>query len=401
MTQYIDSELYDDDMPEEPEWEPSEEMLEMMYEYGDTGTADEDDADIDYEKQERYFEQEAAKHAVEEESMRLKKDSSPMLKQLQHGAFYQPKTIHLRRAADEIELLNERLDKYSHPVATGFNQLNQRLNGGLRGLTILGGLSATGKTSFALQIADFVAMSRPVLFFSLEMAEEELICRSISRFAFVDQWMEARRKLDWCEPTLENIECKHTTVNLMTTKLLPSGNSIERYKTEIAANIYFIEEARNVLDIGSAVMHFIQEHGIQPFVVIDYLQILDELDPRKDNRKNVDLNVTLLRRLVRETGCAILVLSSLNRENYRDRMSLAALKESGGIEYSADCVLGLQFAKTGEKDFDFGREARKNPRELECVILKSRMSQAHVSVPLYYKPAYNVFWTMDPKETNI
>lgn len=163
--------------------------------------------------------------------------------------------------------------------------------------------------------------------------------------------------------------------------------------------MYFVENARNVVKIKETAVNFIQTHHTRPFIIIDYLQILEEMDERKDRRKNIDLNVTALRCLVRETGCAILAISALNRENYKERISLAALKESGGLEYGADCVLGLQFARTGAKEFDFAKEAQRNPRELECAVLKSRTAQAFKTIPLKYCPAHNLFYSDDGETT--
>ena len=371
--------------------------LEMMNQYCGQGEYA-DDSDMNEEELEEYAEQEISRHAVVEEGLKLQ---TSMLNQLQQASSLLS-GVHLKPALAELERLPETLEKYSHPVATGFVELDEKLNGGLRGLTILGGLSATGKTAFALQIADYVAMSRPVLIFTLEMAPTELICRSLSRYAFVDEWQKMGKQMDWNGgPSFTGVECGYTTVSLLTTKCIPSGAGYKRYRTKIAPNLCFIEDARNIADIARTVVTFMQERSIRPFVVIDYLQILEELDPRRDSRRNIDLNVTNLRRLVRETGCSFLVISSLNRENYKERMSLAALKESGGIEYSSDCVLGLQFARTGQKDFDFGRETRNDPRALECVILKSRTSKAHVSIQLSYKPAYNLFWSENGRKTCI
>ena len=371
--------------------------LEMMEQYCGQNE-NEDDSDMNEEELEEYAESEIARHAVAEEGLML---PTSMLNPLQLASSL-PSGVHLKPALAELERLPETLEKYSHPVATGFCELDEKLNGGLRGLTILGGLSATGKTAFALQIADYVAMSRPVLIFTLEMATAELQCRSLSRYALVAEWQKMGKQMDWNGgPSFTGVECGYTTVSLLTTKCIPTGAGYERYRTKIAPNLCFIEDARNIADIARTVVTFMQAHSIRPFVVIDYLQILEELDPRRDSRRNIDLNVTNLRRLVRETGCSFLVISSLNRENYRERMSLAALKESGGIEYSSDCVLGLQFAKTGQKDFDFGRETRNDPRELECVVLKSRTSKAHVSIPLLYKPAYHLFWSPNGGKTCI
>ena len=44
----------------------------------------------------------------------------------------------------------------------------------------------------------------------------------------------------------------------------------------------------------------------------------------------------------RDFKIPVVVLSSMNRMSYADVISMAALKESGAIEYTADVCLGLQ-----------------------------------------------------------
>ena len=60
---------------------------------------------------------------------------------------------------------------------TGFNYLDDLLDCGLfSGLYIIGAISSLGKTNFCVQIMDNIAQAgHDVIFFSLEMAAEELI----------------------------------------------------------------------------------------------------------------------------------------------------------------------------------------------------------------------------------
>ena len=72
-------------------------------------------------------------------------------------------------------------------IKTGFEQLDNTLGGGLYpGLYVLGAMSALGKTALCGQIADSIAINdNHTLFFSLEMSQYELICRSITRHLFL------------------------------------------------------------------------------------------------------------------------------------------------------------------------------------------------------------------------
>ena len=73
-------------------------------------------------------------------------------------------------------------------ISTGFEILDDKLDGGLYpGLYVIGAISSLGKTTLVLQIADQIAKAgQDVLFFSLEMARNELMAKSISRQTYIN-----------------------------------------------------------------------------------------------------------------------------------------------------------------------------------------------------------------------
>jgi len=97
----------------------------------------------------------------------------------------------------------------------------------------------------------------------------------------------------------------------------------------------------------AALMAKYRAGGDKPvLLVLDYLQIIPTPpDVRTDNAKTaVDWNLSELRRLSRELKSPVLVVSSLNRAAYKDddkEPTMVAMKESGGIEYTADGVVAL------------------------------------------------------------
>jgi len=129
------------------------------------------------------------------------------------------------------------------------------------------------------------------------------------------------------------------------------------------------------------------------FLVLDYLQILPTpADVRVDGIKDkVDFNLSELRRLARDLKSPVLVISSENREAYKEgktRPSLVALKESGGIEYSADAVLCLwrDPAESDRLSADFKRKTVR----VEARVLKNRNGEL-ASINLDFTPAWAVF----------
>ena len=70
---------------------------------------------------------------------------------------------------------------------------------------------------------------------------------------------------------------------------------------------------------------------------------------------------------------------------------MEAFKESGAIEYSADVLIGLQFVGAGDSGFDIDDAKRKNPRQIEAIILKHRNGRTGDRLRFSFFPAYNFF----------
>ena len=131
--------------------------------------------------------------------------------------------------------------------------------------------------------------------------------------------------------------------------------------------------------------------GKIPVVIIDYVQMLAPFDIRASDKQNVDKSVLELKRLSRDYKTPVIGISSLNRANYNMPISLEALKESGGMEYGGDVILGLQLAGVGNADFDVNKAKSNDPREIECVILKNRDAKTGGIIPFKYYPMFNYY----------
>ncbi len=96
-------------------------------------------------------------------------------------------------------------------------------------------------------------------------------------------------------------------------------------------------------------------------------------------------------KMSRQYELTVFAISSFNRENYNMEVSMNAFKESGGIDYSADVLLGLQARGAGRPGFQIDEEKRKDPRELELKILKNRSAALGQPISLRYYPAFSCF----------
>jgi len=99
----------------------------------------------------------------------------------------------------------------------------------------------------------------------------------------------------------------------------------------------------------------------------------------------MDYSISELKRLSRRYRIPIIAISSLGRGAYRQAIDFESWKKSGGIEYSADVLIGLEpwglFTKTPPKDerrgqtegkATFRETDDKDQRNCEVILVKNR-----------------------------
>lgn len=263
-------------------------------------------------------------------------------------------------------------------LPTGFNNLDSILDGGLyAGLYVVGAISSLGKTTFCLQVADQVAQrGQDVLIFSLEMAKNELIAKSVSRLTLI-----------------KDLEENGSTAHAKTTRDILTGTRYKDYSQterelihgaiaaygQYGANIYITEGIGNVgiEEIRDKVQKHTKLTGKAPVVVIDYLQIIAPAEIRATDKQNTDKAVLELKRLSRDYSIPVIGISSFNRDNYTAPVNLASFKESGAIEYSSDVLIGLQYEGMDYKEGEADGVRQKRIRELvKTAEQKGRSGQA-------------------------
>lgn len=126
-------------------------------------------------------------------------------------------------------------------------------------------------------------------------------------------------------------------------------------------------------------------------MIVDYLQIVAPYSDRATDKQVVDNCVLELKRMSRDCKIPVIAISSFNRAGYKLEATFEQLKESGAIEYGSDIVIGLQLKGAGEKNFDPTAEKKKNPRQVELVILKNRQGRVGDKVLFEYYPMFNYF----------
>lgn len=291
------------------------------------------------------------------------------------------------------EFINGVVDSVNTPVIpTGFKNLDKVLDGGLyEGLYIVGAISSLGKTTLITQIADQVAQGgNDVIIFSLEMARSEIMAKSISRLTKLLLSRDGGNRNH--AKTVRGITDGARYKDYCTEEKDLITEAINEY-SKYANHIYIYE---GIGDIGTEkVKNIIENHisitGNTPLIVIDYLQILAPYNDRASDKQNIDKAVIELKRISRDFKLPLIAISSFNRDSYDKTVSMKSFKESGGVEYSCDVLMGLQFegvAGDNEKEI---QAKRKSNRDIELVILKNRNGQTGSKVKYSYIPKYNLF----------
>lgn len=263
------------------------------------------------------------------------------------------------------------------------------------GLYVLGAISSLGKTTFIHQMADQIAEAgEKVIYFSLEQSTLELASKSLSR-------------------TMAKKNAQTALTSLQIRKNGIDGEVADAAKeyASYSNNLTVVECSfrATIEDIENFVKEYIKTNNCKPVVIIDYLQVIQPLDPKMNTKDMVDSHVRRLKQLQSDNKLVLIVISSLNRQNYLTQIDFESFKESGGIEYTADVVWGLQLtvlhdeifntqAKLNEKREKIRQAKASNPRKVELVCLKNRFGISSYACGFDYYP--NIDW-FSPDLTNI
>ena len=266
---------------------------------------------------------------------------------------------------NDIKSTNEILEDYldyikddtkTKKTPTYFNKLDNVLSGGLsNGLITIGAIPSLGKTTFILQVADNMAQkeNNKVLFFSLEMTRYDIITKSLSRLSY---------QID-------------TQNNYTFDDLISNSDKVdykallEAYKP-IANNIYIIDNLYDIREIEAYILNFKNNNPkANIIVIIDYLQYI-LCKASTNDKQMIDIITKELKEISKTNNITIIAISSLNRANYSNGITMESFKESGSIEYTSDILIGLEYTNNMGSDREY--EARKNPRKISLKIIKNR-----------------------------
>lgn len=236
-------------------------------------------------------------------------------------------------------------------VTTGFYDLDAITSGLQKSdLIILAARPSMGKTAFALNLAQNVAMKgkKGVAIFSLEMPKQQLVKRMLCSEAEVDS----------SRVTSGNLQPK-------------DWEKLVEAMTRLSDARIYIDDTSGItsIDIKAKCRRLMMEEKDLGLIVIDYLQLMEGGGNPNDRNQQISAISRSLKGLARELDVPIIALSQLSRgvESRPDkRPMMSDLRDSGAIEQDADIVMFIY------RDEYYNKDDVNNKGKAEVILAKHR-----------------------------
>jgi replicative DNA helicase len=191
-------------------------------------------------------------------------------------------------------------------------------------LVIVAGRPSMGKTAFALNMGEHVALTlkKAVLVFSMEMGATQLALRLIGSVGRLDQHKLRTGRLaneDWERLTMALGRLNEAPMHIDETPALTAMEVRSR--------------SRRMLR---------QYHGELGMIIVDYLQLMQATSEGENRATELSEISRSLKALAKELRAPVIALSQLNRsleQRPNKRPQMSDLRESGALEQDADVIL--------------------------------------------------------------
>lgn len=250
-------------------------------------------------------------------------------------------------------ITGEDKEKYKG-ISSGFGMLDKYLTGlNKSDLILIGARPAMGKTSFALNIAQNIAMGarKKCVVFSLEMTKQQLAERLLSAQAGVES-----QKLKTGELTDSEWERLGAAAGQF--------NDVELYLDDTSSI--------TVPEIKSR----IRRMKNVDCVIIDYLGLISSATKKENRVQEVSEITRNLKMMAKDLNIPVICCAQLSRgteghgKNHKPQLS--DLRESGSIEQDADIVLFLYREDYYRNDVTEDKQDEIDANKTELIVAKNR-----------------------------
>lgn len=295
---------------------------------------------------------------------------------------------------------------------TGFPNIDSRC-AFMPGLYMIMGETSSGKTTFAIQFCDQIAMrGEYVLYFALEQSRFFLTSKSLSRQFFWEHYADKKKNGQSDLPCYTSLDIRSGRVdnNELNRQIASYTQGVRDRMWVISTNF-----SGDINDICECVDQFMQRTGHRPVIVADYIQIIPpSIMPNGnmlDTKTSLDQGIHKLKQFQEENDLTVLAISSMSRTGYLEEIALSHAKETGSLEYTCDVAIGLQLRakhdyykivnQTPKKMTEAERKAHiasaktEAPRKIEAVYLKDRFGSVGSVAYFDYYSAFETFVATD------
>lgn len=247
-----------------------------------------------------------------------------------------PKEETPKTTADAVAAFMERARSHDYePIPTGYSSIDAAIGGGFirQTIVLLGAAPGAGKTIFAQQTFENIAKDNRanVLYYNLEMSEEQLIARSLSRATGIAP-LEVLQGYKWTEQQERDIVA-----------------AAERYKQTIAPRVKYnpciSADYQQILESMEKEAQKLEDEGntLPLCVCVDYLQLLQGAG--MDDVETIKAAVKAFKDFaIRRHAVVFLIMAHSRATNKSGEVTQGAGRDTSAIEYAADLQLSLNYA---------------------------------------------------------
>lgn len=273
--------------------------------------------------------------------------------------------ISFRSNKDILDIMQARIDNPVSDHGTGLDMVDRYLNLEPGNLIIIAARPSMGKTALAISIIwHLLNRGEGSCFFSLEMPSEAIMMRMIAN------------------KSKENLsDIRHNRIRNF------QAFADAKQKLEKTNKLILIDDSLDHHQIYNIGMSIVRKNPSIKNIFVDHLMYIKDTGGFQSTHARVGDITKTLKRLAKDAGIKVWLLSQLNRNvesRPNKRPQLSDMRESGSIEEDADVILGI-YRASYYKAREEGK--RENPvNEVEILVLKNRDGEVGGAKTMFIGP---------------
>lgn len=287
------------------------------------------------------------------------------------------------------------------PTPTQFKNLDKALEGGFSSQSIItiGGGSNTGKTTLAINLSLKLAQTRPVIYYTLENSQEQILSKVFSHLSKAKGGMRISSS-NFLKAYDKNIMTEYQQMKVK--ECLKECEELNNFFVIFPKSATLKDLIKNVNLIKEECL----KKGLpSPCLVLDYIQFLQG-EVKEDEMTLIKKTQRALKEYVIKNNSIAFIITANNRgSNGKQETRIDSGRGTSDLEYSSDYNLQINFfeyehkGKKKEEDLPSRTELiRKNPRKMSLTIQKQRFGQSGLVIDFMFDGISNTFTELEEKK---